>query len=107
MSILQSVSDKLARAAISVTKLDIPDIKADYDAPFLDLGKKIVSWILAGGTIVAVAVVVIAIILLATGALGDRHKEKGWIALLVGLAAAALLGSVTALVAWAGNLVLV
>lgn len=100
----------LHSAAIAVTvlpALDIPDIQPDFDAPFLSLGKQVLSWVLAGGVLVAILAAIVSGMLIAFGGLSDRGKSKGWIALGISLLVAAILGSITALMAFAGNLVLV
>lgn len=101
------MNELFIRAAILKADLEIPEVEADFNAPFLSTGKQILGWALAGGTIVAVLAAIIAITLIGTGVLGERHKAKGWVAFGVCLVVGALLGSVTALMAWSGNLVLI
>lgn len=91
---------------IAPTDLDVPDIQADYSAPFIQTFQRIVGWVLAVGTLLAFAGLVVCGVILVFGGLDSSGRTRMWKALGMCALGVMFMGSITGAMAFFGGMTL-
>lgn len=94
----------MAGHAIIRPAIDIPDVSPDFSTGPARAGLQLTNQVLGICVIIAVAAAIVAGCLLAFAGLDARNKSKAWIALAVACAAAMVLGSITGMMTFFGNI---
>lgn len=95
---------ELVTATSALPMIDVPDINADFSPPPIRAALKLANQILAGGVVAAIIAGIVITALLLFAGLDSRGKSKAWTALGVAAIAMAVMGSITGMLTFFGNI---